>query len=649
MILRNQSPDKSKECMNPKKRNSYLNVRFSNATILTLINHISSTAISILLLFCFLLFLISCGKEKKVEIQPPVKESEIVERSFTVVDFEFFYPSLISFFVPSQEVEFKVSFFCPDFSREISVSAYFIKDNQRFTGSITPSSFLCLGDYYEVFRLSFPSDITFGQYIMEISFSSSITDDLPFYIRKNILVSSGFPGFGDIFKTWKSVSSFQITHASDFAFLEEEDKIRFFSVSGTQIVSFDFFPKIVSFSDPKILASTSVPAEKIDAIKVGDTLFIFVHGEKTEVISVSGENAKSFGNIPGTRFIPLSFFEAKNSKIFMNSSCSSFFVVQNSGEAKYLDFKDVICDKYFWLNEKVFFVQQNKLFYFESELTEPIQIQDLGPEFDIIQDENKLYVFKKNCQIIPRKTSVSVITIEGSNISAPEEISFNLPITVGCNFNFSAISKDKVLVYFQISSNFPTLFISADKNGKIEDFSIHSYDKFYFKADGEHYLIFSYGKDNFGNTLGKGVILDRREGKKKFEFSGKFFGNPQDFIFDGNKLLIFSVSSSYLVFFSFEKSRQNQFFTSKKAEAFIIEKFSPDMFFVIFTDSKGCWYDGLCKGAEYFFMKIGDYTLEEKIFSHEFEIGQKFLGVKSKGGYIITIFKNLDKVLLFSR
>jgi hypothetical protein len=75
--------------MNPKKRNSYLNVCFSNATILTLINHISSTAISILLLFCFLLFLISCGKEKKVEIQPPIKESEIVEKSFTVVDFDF--------------------------------------------------------------------------------------------------------------------------------------------------------------------------------------------------------------------------------------------------------------------------------------------------------------------------------------------------------------------------------------------------------------------------------------------------------------------------------------------------------------------------------------------------------------------------------
>jgi len=136
MILRNQSSDKSKEHMNPK-RNSYLNFRFSNANILTLINHISSTAIFILSFFCFL-FLISCGKEKKVEIQPPIKESEIVERSFAVVDFEFFYPSWISFFVPGQEVEFKVSFFCPDFSREISVSAYFIKDTQRFAGSITP-------------------------------------------------------------------------------------------------------------------------------------------------------------------------------------------------------------------------------------------------------------------------------------------------------------------------------------------------------------------------------------------------------------------------------------------------------------------------------------------------------------------------------
>jgi len=647
MILNNQSPDASREHKKPN-RNFCLNIRFSYDTILALKNHISLTGIFILLFFSFLSFL-SCGKEKKVEIQLPIKESEIVERSFAVVDFEFFYPSWISFFVPGQEVEFKASFFCPDFSREISVSAYFIKDTQRFSGSITPSSFLCVGDYYEEFRLSFPPDVTFGQYIMEISFSSSMTDEPPFYIRKNILVSSGFPGFGELFKAWKSVYPYQITHASDFAFSEEEDKLRFFSVAGTQIVSFDFFPKSLSFSEPKILASTLIPAEKINVMKVGNELFIFVHGEKTEVLSVSGENSRSFGNISGSRFIPSSFFEAKNSKIFMNSSCSSFFVVQNSGEAKYLDFEDILCDKYFWLNEKIFFVQQNKLFYFESELTQPIQIQELGPEFDILQDENKLYVFKKNCQIIPRKTSVSIIRIEGSNISAPEEISFNLPVTVGCNFNFSAVSKDKVLIYFQISSNFPISFISADKNGKIEDFTIPSYDKLYFKADRENYLIFSYGKDDFGNAVGKGVILDKIEGKKKFEFSGEFFGEPKDFIFDGNKLLIFSVSSGYLVFFSFEKSKQNQFFTSKKAEAFIIEKFSPDMFFVIFTDNRGCWYDGLCRGGEYFFMKIGDYTLEDKIFSHGFEIGQKFLGISSKDGYLITVFKSLDKVLIFSR
>lgn len=570
MILNNQSPDASREHKKPN-RNFCLNIRFSYDTILALKNHISLTGIFILLFFSFLSFL-SCGKEKKVEIQLPIKESEIVERSFAVVDFEFFYPSWISFFVPGQEVEFKASFFCPDFSREISVSAYFIKDTQRFSGSITPSSFLCVGDYYEEFRLSFPPDVTFGQYIMEISFSSSMTDEPPFYIRKNILVSSGFPGFGELFKAWKSIYPYQITHASDFAFSEEEDKLRFFSVAGTQIVSFDFFPKSLSFSEPKILASTLIPAEKINVMKVGNELFIFVHGEKTEVLSVSGENSRSFGNISGSRFIPSSFFEAKNSKIFMNSSCSSFFVVQNGGEAKYLDFEDILCDKYFWLNEKIFFVQQNKLFYFESELTQPIQIQELGPEFDILQDENKLYVFKKNCQIIPRKTSVSIIRIEGSNISAPEEISFNLPVTVGCNFNFSAVSKDKVLIYFQISSNFPISFISADKNGKIEDFTIPSYDKLYFKADRENYLIFSYGKDDFGNAVGKGVILDKIEGKKKFEFSGEFFGEPKDFIFDGNKLLIFSVSSGYLVFFSFEKSKQNQFFTSKKGGSFHYRK-----------------------------------------------------------------------------
>ncbi len=649
MILNTQYTYVSRENGNPNhekpNRNFYLNICFSDATIL---NPKNLTSIFILLFLYSLLFL-SCGKEKRLEIKLPIKESEIVERSFTVVDFEFFYPSWISFFVPGQEVEFKASFFCPDFSREISVSAYFIKDTQRISGSVSPASFLCLGDYYELFRLSFPPDVTFGQYVMEISFLSSVTDEPPFYIRKNILVSSGFPGFGDLFKTWKIVYPYQITSASDFAFLEEEDKIKFFSISGTQIVSFDFFPKIVSFSEPKILASTSVPAEKINVMKVGDELFIFVHGDQTEVISVSSENVKSFGNISGSRFIPVAFFETKNSKIFMNSSCNSFFVVQNSGEAKYLEFEDLICDKYFWSNEKLFFVQQNKLFYFGSELTQPIQIQELGPEFDILQDENKLYVFKKNCQIIPRRTSVSIITLEGSNISAPEEIIFNLPVTAGCNFSFSALSKDKVLIYFQISSGFPTLFISADKNGVIEDFSIPSYDKLYFKADREDYLIFSYGKDNFGNAVGKGVILDRIEGKKKFEFSGEFFGNPQDFIFDGNKLLIFSVSSGYLVFFSFEKSKHNQFFTSKRAEAFIIEKFSPDMFFVIFTDNKGCWYHGLCRGSEYFFMKVGDYTIEDKIFSHDFEIGQKFLGISSKGGYIITIFKNLDKVLIFSR
>jgi hypothetical protein len=114
-----------------------------------------------------LFLLLSCAKDKKVDVRIPIKESDIVERSFTVLDFKIFYPSWISFFVPGQKLEFKVSFFCPDFSREISASAYFIKDNQRFEGSITPKSFLCLGEQYNIFQLYFPSQVTFGEYILE--------------------------------------------------------------------------------------------------------------------------------------------------------------------------------------------------------------------------------------------------------------------------------------------------------------------------------------------------------------------------------------------------------------------------------------------------------------------------------------------------
>jgi hypothetical protein len=48
-------------------------------------------------------------------------------------------------------------------------------------------------------------------------------------------------------------------------------------------------------------------------------------------------------------------------------------------------------------------------------------------------------------------------------------------------------------------------------------------------------------------------------------------------------------------------------------------------------------------------VKAGDFTVEELIFSHTFEIYQKFLGVSSRYGKLILFFKDLDRVLTFFR
>ncbi|MDT7908044.1 MAG: hypothetical protein RRA63_08415 [Candidatus Calescibacterium sp.] len=612
-----------------------------------------------------LFLLLSCAKDKKVDVRIPIKESDIVERSFTVLDFKIFYPSWISFFVPGQKLEFKVSFFCPDFSREISASAYFIKGNERFEGSITPTSFLCLGEQDNIFQLYFPSQVTFGEYILEIIFSSSLTDEIPFYIRKNILVSAGFPGFEEFFKTWKSIS-YQVIQASDFAFWEEEDRVKFFAVSGNQILMFDFFPQDLTFSEPKPITSISFQAERVNLLKSGSTFYIFAHGEmagefesefgseiSTAIVSVSGNDGKYLGDIPA--FIPETSFRSQTSTIFMNSSCSNFLIISDQGGLSFKEFQNVLCDKYFLLKDKVFFAQGSTLYYFQENLIEPIQTEDdelknLGSEFHMIQGENKIYVFKKFCGDAPNGATISLFSIDSDG---KVEREFSIELTT-CNFNFFPISNEKVLVYSRVFTELPNSlpflsFSSFGESEKIESFDLPDYGELYFKADEENILVFSYGKDNEGRSFGAGVILDKKSGKKKFDFSGNFFGKPHDFIFQGDKLIISSISAGYLVFFSFEKSTQKQFFTSKKAESFITLKFSPDFFFAIFTDSQGCWSDRICRGSEYFFVKAGDFTMEELIFSHTFEIYQKFLGVSSRYGKLILFFKDLDRVLIFFR